>query len=535
MIVVVITILMLGLILGPVVQTFNLTSRAQKQIEAQDAARATLERISRELAEAVFVYDNTSHAVNMQVYDAAGNPTVVPVYQAVIDFVPPKMGCRCVNPEHPDGEPRDFPRGDEASPTCPVCGSSLVELRPLQPLQPDTKIVRYFIALRDPTEPYSSPFATGLVEATKGDNPYLLYRAEFDPWDTGLCRRLGTGQPDLQNPDFFYDDQTGPNWQKISRVVGPAKDIDMIVSGLTKNGQLYVRPLVRFTPTPVLNDALTPTYVTDIGSEVPTASKEFIPTVYRAASGHWTPDYVVRVLRDGFTTEYFTAYNSQSPPHMCIYKRQPGGSRLFVFDITLFQQTGAFKPPKPELMFNVDTKNGEVGFAMPGREEILSSTALNDAFLDQFDAEGFGQRYHRLRYVVNPDTADYIPNARIIPGSEEIIGPDAQAGPNYGKPIRYQRVPFAVSDPGRNQYKIDYRTGEIWFASRYDEPLPPGTNNIIINYKFSNNKADDVVRADYTTKNLITISMQIRMYDPPSGKAQSIELSNKVRVNNTVR
>jgi len=46
------------------------------------------------------------------------------------------------------------------------------------------------------------------------------------------------------------------------------------------------------------------------------------------------------------------------------------------------------------------------------------------------------------------------PRARIVPGSEEVFGPDQRPGPNYGQPIRYSRTTNAVVGP--NQYRINY-------------------------------------------------------------------------------
>ncbi len=507
MVVIVITIIMIGLVLGPVVQAFNLTSRAQKQIQAQDTARQLLERISRELSEAVFVYDNTSRPIIMQIYNKNGNPIEVEVFNAVIDFVPPKMLCHCNNPNH-GNEPRDFPRGDDASPACPVCGSFNVDIRPLQPLQPDTKVVRYFIAKRFPTKEYSSPFATGFIEATGEDNPYVLYRAEYNPWDPNLRK---------DEPDFFYHRDSGPLWREISTIVSPAADIDLIESGVGPNGEPFARPLITFVPTVVQNDAMTPTFLSDVDAEVPNA----IPTVFRSSYGLWTPNYTIRIYRNNFTEQFYTDYNSSGS--MVLYDSD--GNE--VFNITHYNATRQFDPPNPRLIMNVDLKNGEVIFAVPGPQAVFDTDEINARFLQMFDSDRVGERKITLQ--------NNIPNARIVPGSEEIIAPNATAGPNYGQPRRYERVPFAIADPGRNQYKISYETGEIWFSPRFDEPLPPGTRNVIVRYKIHNNLRGDVVRADYTTKNLITISLQIKLYDPASGKSQSIELSNKVKVNNTAR
>lgn len=44
--------------------------------------------------------------------------------------------------------------------------------------------------------------------------------------------------------------------------------------------------------------------------------------------------------------------------------------------------------------------------------------------------------------------------ARIVPGSEEVYGPDQRPGPNYGRTIRYTRT--TIANPGPNEYRINY-------------------------------------------------------------------------------
>lgn len=46
------------------------------------------------------------------------------------------------------------------------------------------------------------------------------------------------------------------------------------------------------------------------------------------------------------------------------------------------------------------------------------------------------------------------PRARIVPGSEEVTGPDQRPGPNYGLPVRYTRTTNQVVGP--NEYRINY-------------------------------------------------------------------------------
>ena len=88
------------------------------------------------------------------------------------------------------------------------------------PLEPDDRIVAYFIGLKNPTllAPNNQPLyknyllfgTTGITLLDQGAilNTYALYRVEFDPKDPNFANwNLATnrGQP---NPNFFYDTAT---------------------------------------------------------------------------------------------------------------------------------------------------------------------------------------------------------------------------------------------------------------------------------------------------------------------------------------
>src|SRR5687768_16888890 len=75
LVVVAITIIMMGLLLGPLSQTFNLTSRGRTMIAAQDNARAALAQITRDLQDAMFIYDGLPlNLWHYSTYDEFGDP-----------------------------------------------------------------------------------------------------------------------------------------------------------------------------------------------------------------------------------------------------------------------------------------------------------------------------------------------------------------------------------------------------------------------------------------------------------------------------
>jgi hypothetical protein len=171
---------------------------------------------------------------------------------------------------------------------------------------------------------------------------------------------------------------------------------------------------------------------------------------------------------------------------------------------------------------------------------------------------------------LNPDPAVGFQQARIVPGSEIVIGPDQNAGPNYGSPVKYTRV---TRNPGRNQYVINYtdlkepnyallgyaappaiydptnfvsaviqaryKTGYVQFNSDPNLPLPgsPGGGSpISISYRFQFNNPGDSLTVDYDTRSLMEILLTIRNY-PQSNLASAamITVKGTAPVRNLVR
>lgn len=173
------------------------------------------------------------------------------------------------------------------------------------------------------------------------------------------------------------------------------------------------------------------------------------------------------------------------------------------------------------------------------------------------DLAGGVKRWLDLRFFAqagpsaeqSPLTPGLFPRISITPGSETIYGPDQNPGPNYGKIVRYTRVPNVDSvTVGPNQYKINYtdrkepdwatqfgfgavnydksvanpndflqgvlqaryRAGYVELNSRYGEPIPAG--NIYVTYRFQFTEPNDVVSVDYGSTELMEVVLTIRNY-----------------------
>lgn len=153
--------------------------------------------------------------------------------------------------------------------------------------------------------------------------------------------------------------------------------------------------------------------------------------------------------------------------------------------------------------------------------------------------------------------------AYIVPGSEEIWGPDQLPGANYGNPVRYYRV---TRNPGPNQYRINYtdqteptdytllgfasstppstytptdvlsaviqpryKRGYVQFNSDPNTPLPAGT--ITVRYRFQFTMPGDVVAVDYDTREVMSVLITVKNFPQSSlSQAQTVTVPATAKV-----
>lgn len=601
LVVMAITAVMLGLLLGPMLQSFNFTRRVQRVAQAQDTARDLMETIAREIADAAYVFDNsrvlnplmTSNPVNdatlrFDLIDRQGTPVTFYLPYTKIDLVLPE---------------RVTPNGTRV--TDPTDGSDYVPpdrrvgKPPALPLLAGRTIVRYFIARRDPSRPYSNRNEQLLAAAV--DNPYVLWRAQFVLYErngngafvpnTKLFKLDASGQPIIDEPGFFYDTSPAPNgrsymqnWLEVSRPVTEVQDLDLVNIQYNQQGQIVqVTPLVQFLPGLVTDDPAVPTALGDAANEMPNA----IPTAYTTKKGGWSYPFVITVYRNGFTSAYMTGNVGGE----LVVAR--GAADAYRFNITAYQRMGsagcydegtwdpgvcsnlpdpwvqgsgswernpsALDAPYPYLPFTLDPRSGTVNFAIPavavfrpGERPVFEYLARNTS------VDESGRRYLLLS---EPDINNTASNNRqsplkllatisIVPGSERIRGPD-QTAPLGTEPrlVPYTRVPWNVT-PGPNQYRINYRgtnnghpalqTGYVEFWSLWQ--IPSGTRSdgtpydlLRVSYVVQANTESDVVKVDYMTRSQYTLAINIKLYDPTTGDPLLMSLTTQVRVRNLLR
>jgi prepilin-type N-terminal cleavage/methylation domain-containing protein len=627
LVVMAITIILLGLIFGPMIQGFNLTNRARVQVLAQDTARQVMETTQRELANGVFVFDNSNQPINFWVPgpNAGDPPIVMQIPFGMVDLVPPAR----VNDQNTQLTAADID---------PTTGLAINRGDVALPLAPGRVIVRMWLGLRNnasmrdsslnmdrPINVYRNFYEDRRNVNFDDHNPFILYRAVVSPYTVGgkVDTRLfhtPTNNPNipiLNDPNFFYDNSVAvqpndptitsnaipgwkdlngdgsvnisENWRAIARAVVPLDRADMVQVERDENRRpLYytytnnngpqigmrIRPLVTFQPTYVGNDAGSPNRLSDPGNEAGAAT----PTTHLETYGHWTTPFNLYVFRSRLNDpmlRYF--YWDGVSSSVTNYQLDTANGNLTSTPAN-FDPNNPYVTPAnpPQIMFGVDTRRGVVNFAYP---HTISQTApyqpatflASEANSNRAVEEAAGRtplRYislERLDASLNPNGPSpltFIPNVRIVPGTEIVSGPDMRLGPNYGREITYTRVPRnQVDNLGPNEYvinnedrpnildpnEIGMKRGTIIFRS-----LPGVENNlpetyvdangvsqpaapIKVSYQIQNNLPSDVVKTDYLTRSLMTFSLGVRLYDLNSGQPQQVNLTQKIQVRNLQR
>ena len=206
--------------------------------------------------------------------------------------------------------------------------------------------------------------------------------------------------------------------------------------------------------------------------------------------------------------------------------------------------------------------------------------AVRNGIPSQYGETGGAHRFLDLRTIPQgdgtPSPLGQYGRAKIVPGSEEVSGPDQNPGSNFGYEVRYHRT---NREPGPNEYRINYadltpptaagwaalglpvppaiydrtsfvsaiiepryKAGYVQLCSNPEVPIPavmriPGTlidvpGRIRVAYKFQFTSPDDVIRTEYDTRQLMQVIMTIRNYpqaDIPYPQTVTMKATANVR------
>ena len=502
LVVIAITAILLGLLLIPLVQGFRLTRQGQIQAQAQDTVRLALNQFTNDLKRAAYVFDSADRVINLPVRNGQGQVVNVPLRYAVIDMVMPAYG----DPSQESNDPTsDIPINPDGSYNAEIA----------VPISPGRTVVRYFIGLMDNSRPYFNPDEVRLAAATDPENYAILYRAEFrlyvrqgNQWV--LNPELFDSIADFFDPNFFYDDERAAAWRKYAKPIVPLGQVDMVNVTYDDNGNPRVESLLQLTPALVVNQMGAPIETDTLGDEgagappvqirFPLGLWDVNPESFRLVAFRSRPD---ALQRSEPLRYFYLAPNDNGEWYIRYYRATPDGQERdeWVANLTRIQQMIETGQPQPNwlnnalnyytdaepMAFYVNTEAGLVDLALPWWFQYPAqgvsfktgafASPFNDSNPDPTTINGrYNEAYQRdpnnapniRRYVslmdldndgVMDDARNHLtfPTASIVPGSEVVIGPDQRPGPNYGSPIRYQRVSAANATPGPNQYRILYQ------------------------------------------------------------------------------
>jgi prepilin-type N-terminal cleavage/methylation domain-containing protein len=654
LVVMAITVILLGLIFGPLIQGFNLTNRARVQVETQDAARRIAELGQRDLSQAIFIFDNSQQPINFWVRqpNANGDPLGPMAPQSIpfafADIVAPA---------------RYLDQDPNPNPTLIDPTTGVVENRGdvALPVAPGRVIIRYFLGLRDnasqqdatygtsgaPIRPYTNFYDRPRLTNVANHNPFVMYRAVVAPFtstgavDTRFFELDNTGNPILFDSNFFYNvrpavtpndvnysspaftgwkDDNGDgqvnlceNWKALARAIVPTDRADEAVVQTDDNGKpiyfmdpvtnrlaMKIDPLVKFQPSFVGNDSGSPSSTKDPSSGEPVV----IPSTHRETYGHWTAPFNLYVYHSSLAGPIFNYYYWDGTVNSILDFTYNAGNNTSSSTAVpfypsrfnaLMERINPANPPldrnnPPAIMFTVDPRRGLVNFAFPDWIWLYDANGLPQpstwtpadvqAINAAFDAYPEGTLGNAMRYLdlqALPDgrtsPLTKIPNCVIVPGSVVVEGPDQRPGPHQGKRITYTRTD-SPDQVGPNEfyvqnvnhpdvYGIDYATFDSMRQAKLrkgvirldSQPASDGTYHriptvdadgnpaapFVVRYQIQNNLIENpltplsTVKADYLTRQLMSFTLGVRLYDIRSGQPQQVTLTQKLSVRNMQR
>ncbi len=336
LVVIAITAILLSIILVPMFQGFNLTRGAQGYADAQDKARSLSERISREIGNAAAVRDpngiggtvfvripiprtgEAEDGTRVDPVPGSGTTVQLPLQYSKLDLIPPA-----------EGDPVRGPGGGYVNPVTGKEDPTMVAPKGqiTLPLAPGTRLVRFWLGLRDPFRPYTNPY-DGLLMArgSERDNLYVLYRAEVEPVVSqvvgGVPQIVVNGQyfdvdpngsarsPLYDDPAFFIPNIAGDgsiigtdakatrirNWLRRAVVQTEISRYDLVSAEynastrlvkLDRNNLPRLLPLLQFRPDRISNDPAEGQTAVRLGDEADNGLR-LGPETFKTKFGAWS-------------------------------------------------------------------------------------------------------------------------------------------------------------------------------------------------------------------------------------------------------
>lgn len=598
LVVIAITAILLGLLLVPLVKGFQLTRQGQTQVEVQNTARLAMEQVVRELKRAAYIFDNYHRELNLWVYDGRGNKVAYKTRFGVIDMVLPAQGDPTAPSNDPTSALPLPPPGQTPEINRPLSPGRVMvryfiglqdnesELVNGQ-WQPKRAYQNGFEARLIEATAQDNLYVLYRAE-------FVVYR-ENGQLNTDLFTDTNNDNipDDFADPNFFY----GPHWagwRKVARPLVLLERADLVSLRYQDDGTIEeLTPLFQIRPVVLRGQTASPLETQTLSEE---RGGSLVPTQLYLPHGAWIDNFRIVIYRSkpdadpnrGETLEYYYTERDQDGQWMLHHYRHPPNSNpedvivcnLSQFRANLFANQGQWwgrnggfdmgVPDHEPLPFLVDRNSGLLDFTIPLWMFRAPLTFQTDEINDRFNAELRRDPYNApniRRYLtlldlngdgnlddpLQDDNPLAYPSVSLVPNSEIVIGPDQIPGPNWGRPIRYTRVASNTQRVGPNQYRIRYtdlvdtsllprlRRGYIEFQSDPNLPLPDSRNNrnnpntIEVYLSFQMNRSSDTIVADYITRQILNLTLSLKVYEPSTSQPQLYTLSTQVEEPNLLQ
>jgi prepilin-type N-terminal cleavage/methylation domain-containing protein len=466
-------LVLLAMIGWPILNGMAFMEMGVARADAQSAARLAIDTMTRELAEAMYVFD-------------------IPIGGRFVAFLPTRSsGAR------------------------------------VAPIEPEAIAIRYWRALRDPYYAYApfyqvgaSPVDTMYVARSEIPNP----AARDDDWNDsgGALTRATFWYPD----DYTYDSQQWPTaqpgypWLEAVQLNGagsppPAATYQWYrerAVGLTPNDADYDIPSFGCAPARITEEALIPW----------TSAFPRDYSRYRsryplwACFAQWNPAASPQAFESMGQVKVYTGdprvltYETRIVPttgQVLVYRV---GDSLPIYDTASYPQREASDPDQASFAFGIDYDSGEVRFDFPVDNDVMTSTGAD-------------------RY--SPPTLSLIPDGAFVNGSTSVWVTDLGTGAS----TYYRLVPDPAA-VGAGQYAIDNTTGEVVFDAA-NPPAAGLEIHAKYRYRNNADDQLVVATYDTKAiiSISLTVAKRNRAGGSPEKERQDVSLSAKVKLKNLPR
>ena len=340
-----------------------------------------------------------------------------------------------------------------------------------------------------------------------------------------------------------------------------------------------VNTSVTFKPT-ITNDATPATSTDYVGAGVPAKAADnnglpFVPSVYRTEGQSWNEPFTIN-LYSAITGTATQPIDPNAAPAGATYRieRSPisdADTGIAAGDLVEYKMAGQSATPLYNVTYGAPVKNisypasfvpavvnpdsGTVSFAVnalpnpdlyTGTDLEIRARRATTAWPATVGLSPSATNYVDLKGLTSSPLTN-VANAIVVPGSVRVYGPKHESVP-AATALDPETILYTPVGPGQsvddNEYYVDYEQGTILF-----NPSVNGQDvSIIWQYQANLTVADPTtsrslsnpaspmsVRVDYQSRDLIGVTIGVRLYPTSGNLAQIVSASSNIKVGNSNR